>query len=406
MEDPGFRPLRLYLLAAAFVLLSIIVVSITSLLTSAEYVVGFSLAYYSGVSMIFLPCTFPLVLVIISLVGMMKEVKKGLLTALLYGLGVAISMSLIGLAMGGVGQLFGINKGTRVTWAVGGTAAVFLALSQLEILRTHFTSVDIGLGRLIRKNAIYLSSFLFGMALGDAGIGCPNPAFFVLMSYVASVRDIVQGAILGFLHGMGRATPLLFFGIVAMLGGAAASRRSLIARKASLNTIFNYVFLAIGAFFLSIAIFGGWWCNSSIHHIWDSLIVSLGGYRISEQAAPHAKLEEVTVGWPLGPWLITAIVVGTFILHELKAKSKRREAAGMSGENLLLVISAFTMVLVVSIAYMPLASLLLIAEHEIAMADAGVLSLLAFGVGAALLKLVSRKREVMQAARVPTETSH
>ena len=57
-----------------------------------------------------------------------------------------------------------------------------------------------------------------GLFLGNAGVGCPNPAFYVLLTYIASVGSVVTGGWLAFIHGVGRATPLIFLAILGLVG--------------------------------------------------------------------------------------------------------------------------------------------------------------------------------------------
>ncbi|MBI4561403.1 MAG: hypothetical protein HY724_05110 [Candidatus Rokubacteria bacterium] len=54
-----------------------------------------------------------------------------------------------------------------------------------------------------------------GLLLGNAGIGCPNPAFYVLLSGIAGSGNPATGVTYGLIHGIGRATPLLALSILA-----------------------------------------------------------------------------------------------------------------------------------------------------------------------------------------------
>ena len=76
----------------AFIVFSIIVVGLFSFLTDPSQAVGYSLSYVGGLSMIFLPCTLPLALVIVPIV-LRESAKKGLLMALAFGVGMMITFS-------------------------------------------------------------------------------------------------------------------------------------------------------------------------------------------------------------------------------------------------------------------------------------------------------------------------
>ena len=67
------------------------------------------LAYLAGLSMIILPCTLPLVFIIIPL-SMGKGGKKGLVMALLFGLGLTITIMFYGLGIGAIGQTADLDQ--------------------------------------------------------------------------------------------------------------------------------------------------------------------------------------------------------------------------------------------------------------------------------------------------------
>lgn len=117
---------KIGLVSIAFILFSIILLGLFYL-TRSDQVVGLTLSYAAGLSMIFLPCTLPLAFIIVPLT-MREAPQKGLLMAILFGLGVAITLSLYGVLMALVGQYLGLDKATRVmfTMSRGSSASVWL----------------------------------------------------------------------------------------------------------------------------------------------------------------------------------------------------------------------------------------------------------------------------------------
>ncbi len=316
----GFGNIRIALAFFAFLLFSVIILAFFSLITT-EFTPGYALAFFSGISMIVLPCTFPMVLVVVPM-AVKHGYKKGLLVALAFGLGVTISMATVGIFMGGLGQVFGMNQSVRVVFGIAGTLAYLLGLSELGLFNIRFTGIDIGIGRGVPKHSMYIAAFLFGLALGDAGIGCPNPAFYVLIGYIASSASMVQGAILGFLHGLGRATPLIFLVILALLG--ANSIGFFLKKREALNNFMSFTFLGIGAFFASLALFGGWWGHSFLHVTWDKIIAGSLGTKIAEAGVEFAHTHPVAFGWPLAPWFIL-FAVGVPLIFYFRPKKKEDE---------------------------------------------------------------------------------
>lgn len=96
------RRLRTYLVILGALLFSVILVTFFYLRTTPAQTATLTLSYAAGVSMIFLPCTFPLVFVIIPL-SMGKGAHKGLMMSLLFGLGLTITITLYSVAVALIG---------------------------------------------------------------------------------------------------------------------------------------------------------------------------------------------------------------------------------------------------------------------------------------------------------------
>jgi len=90
------------------------------------------IAYLAGLSMIILPCTLPLVFIIIPL-SMGKGGKKGLSMALLFGAGLTITISLYGIGIGAVGQTADLDDISGYMFLIAGIAAFVFGLSQLKL---------------------------------------------------------------------------------------------------------------------------------------------------------------------------------------------------------------------------------------------------------------------------------
>src|SRR3989338_9103032 len=94
--------LKIWLTVAAFVLFSLLAIGLFSIWTSPEFTPGYSLAFLAGISMIFLPCTFPLIFIIVPL-ALSRRAGKGLTMALLFGAGLTLTFTLYGMALGWLG---------------------------------------------------------------------------------------------------------------------------------------------------------------------------------------------------------------------------------------------------------------------------------------------------------------
>lgn len=216
------------------------------------------LAFAAGLSMIVLPCTLPLVFIIVPLAAG-KDYKKGLLMALLFGLGLTLTITLYGVAMALAGKIFGIAAATPVLLVIAGTAAYLFGLSELNIFNIRIPFAANIMPRSLQQRGDYIKSFSLGLLLGNAGIGCPNPLFYVLLLYIAGTANIGSGALLGFVHGAGRALPIILLTVLSMFGIQAT--RVLSEKRFAIEKVTTWLLILIGAFLIPAGVFNlrGWW---------------------------------------------------------------------------------------------------------------------------------------------------
>lgn len=284
MSDRGKK----WLTVIAFILFSVLLVGGFYLFTTPGQTVNLTFAYVVGLSMIVLPCTLPLAFVIVPL-AMGKGPKKGLLMALSFGLGLSITLAIYGLFIGFVGQALGLEGAvgsastvSRVLFIIGGLAAFVFGLSELKLIKFKIPSYSGSYPRVIQKQGDYLKAFFLGLFLGNAGVGCPNPLFYVLLGDIALTGSMVTGAWLGFVHGVGRATPLIFLAILGILGVNAVSN---IASKTELVTKITGVSLVIlGAFIFISGTSHQWYEKSFVHQGWNQVVQMVTGGEESQIA--------------------------------------------------------------------------------------------------------------------------
>ncbi len=216
------------------------------------------LAFTSGLTMIILPCTLPLVFIIVPLAAS-KEYKKGFIMALLFGLGLSLTISLYGIAMAYFGQIFGIKAATPFVLTIAGLAAYVFGISSLGIISIRLPFFSSIAPTFIQEQNDYIKSFSLGLLLGNAGIGCPNPLFYVLLLYIAGTANIASGFAIGLIHGLGRALPIILITILAMFGVQAT--QVLISSRTFIEKITAWILILIGTFLIPAGIFNlrGWW---------------------------------------------------------------------------------------------------------------------------------------------------
>jgi len=252
------------------VLLAVIVFGLFFLAGSTAGTTSLLLSYAAGLSMIFLPCTLPLAFIIVPMT-MGQKPKKGLIMALLFGLGVSITLAFYGTLTASVGSFLGVDKATRIMFTLAGLAALIFGLSELKLINFIMPGFSGAMPAWIQRRKDYAKIFFMGIFLGNAGVGCPNPAFYILLTYIASVGSISTGAWLAFIHGIGRATPLIFLAILGLLGVNALGWIK--NKKASVDKVMGWGLVLVGTFIFAFGFFGmAWWEEGPIHIVWNNAI--------------------------------------------------------------------------------------------------------------------------------------
>jgi len=228
------------------------------------------MAYLAGLSMIILPCTLPLVFIIIPL-SMGKGAKKGLGMALLFGAGLTITISFYGIGIGALGHTADLDQISSYMFLIAGIAAFIFGMSQLKLFELKLPTYS-GTPSFIQNRGDYSKSFFMGLLLGNAGVGCPNPMFYWLLIYIAGTGSVEIGASLGAVHGIGRAIPLILLSILAIVGVNAT--KGITTNREKIENLTGWMLIVIGAFLIINGIPGGheWYESTFIHIAWNNLV--------------------------------------------------------------------------------------------------------------------------------------
>jgi cytochrome c-type biogenesis protein len=339
-------PTRIGFSFAVVGLLSLTVLGLAWLLTSPWQIVGVAFSYTSGLSMILLPCTLPAVLVIVPL-AMGKGPAKGVTMALLFALGMMLTLAVYGLIVAIFGKVFYLDQVTFLMWLIAALAAYVFGLYELGAISLPLPSFAIpGVPRW----GDYARSFVFGVLLGNAGIGCPNPAFYVLLTYIAGSASVETGATLGFVHGFGRVVPLLAIVLLALLGTDV--RAQLAAAREKLQAVVGWSLVVFALVLLPKPLFGHvWWEASLFHEGWQRGVMATLGERIAESRAAEEALAAQNVIEPfLGflipthelqiylPWLLIGLLFSAALI--LRRRHLGRGLSGSFGYSTLAVTAA------------------------------------------------------------------
>lgn len=273
--------------------------------------------------MILLPCTLPLVFVIVPLT-MGKGYKKGLIMAVLFGIGVSITLALYGVGMALVGQYLGDDVATQSMWGIAGVASYIFGLSALGLITWKAPAYSGALPNFMNQGD-YIKPLFFGLLLGNAGIGCPCPHWYVILLGIGALGDPVYGAYMGFVHGLGRATPVIAIAILGMLGVNATA--ALVKRKDTIDKLMGWALVFFGSYFLVfMALAHGWYQNSIIHVTWEKVLTAIGGKTISEIHPPYPRQFHQELLEPLkpyAPWIFLALLLIPIVWYKLKRRNER-----------------------------------------------------------------------------------
>jgi len=317
----------------------IFVIGLFFLFATPTLAPGLALAFLAGLTMIFLPCTLPMAFVIVPLT-LGKNPKKGFFMAVSFGLGLALTLSFYGVFIAFLGKIIGLSKATQLLLIFGGGTAFIFGLSEIRLLKFRLPAYSGKFPSFIQKQGDYIKTFLLGLFLGNAGVGCPNPAFYVLMGYIATVGDLFNGWFLGFIHGVGRAVPLIFLAILGILGINATSKVA--GKQETIERYMGWILIFIGAFILTFGIFGhDWFVLSGTHTAWEAIIRTIGGTNFTENILQHqhrliAGQDFIKFGnfFFLG---LIAVTMLTFIVKNKPSKKHLKIILGMFAAVILFI---------------------------------------------------------------------
>ncbi len=310
-----------------FILFSLIFVGVIFSVTSELAVEGKEhtsfltwtiIAYVAGLSMIVLPCTLPLVFIIVPM-SMGHGYKKGLSMALLFGAGLTITITLYGFAVALLGQTASLDQISTIMFLIAGIAAFLFGLSQLKLIKLKMPAYS-GTPKFIQNRGEYSKSFFMGMLLGNAGVGCPNPLFYWLLIYIAGTGSIEIGASLGVIHGVGRAIPLIFMSVLAIIGINAT--KGLTAKRISIEKATGFMLIVIGAFLIINGLPEGheWYEETFVHKGWNTLVaVSPIPAEFEMDEHEHEYGEEISKDYI--PILLLTLIIVPIIWYKI---SKRK----------------------------------------------------------------------------------
>ncbi|MBI2096908.1 MAG: hypothetical protein HYT40_02010, partial [Candidatus Sungbacteria bacterium] len=185
----------------------------------------------------------------------------------------------------------------RWMFGIAGAMAFVFGLSELKLIVFRLPFMAKVLPTSLQKSGDYSKSFFMGLFLGNAGVGCPNPAFYVLLTYIATAGTVSDGVLLGVVHGLGRATPLIFLVILAILGINTVDWVSRSQEK--VERVMAWGLIGIGAYLFQYLPFKmAFWEGSIFHVVWNDIVTRM-------------------------PWVLIGLMVGAVAIWDALLQRKK-----------------------------------------------------------------------------------
>ncbi len=321
------------LLVSSFILFSFIFIGLIFFLSfnynadnNLSYSVWIIIAYIAGLSMIVLPCTMPLVFIIIPL-SSGSGYKKGFIMSLLFGFGLIITITLYSATIAEVGNITSLHSISTVIFFASGIVAFLFGLVQLNLINLRLPTYS-GVPKFIQECGDYGKSFFMGLLLGNVGVGCPNPMFYWLLVHIAGTGSLETGTVLGLVHGVGRAVPLIFISIITIIG--INIKKTLIEKRNTIETVTGFMLVIVGSFLIINGIPGGheWYEETVVHKLWNNTIenLSLPSELVTNV---HAHKHDTAVPKEIIPIILLILVCTPFIFY-----MKARKCSNVDGKSI------------------------------------------------------------------------
>ena len=205
-------------------------------------------AFAGGVLAGLSPCIYPMLPIVSAYVGSRSNGKRSRLSSFLislaYVVGMALVYSLLGMVAALTGSMFGRISTSPWALLVVANILILFALNILEVIPfpTWFS------GRTTEPATGGVpGAFLIGAASGVVASPCTTPVLFGLLTFVATSRSVVYGAVLLFAFSMGMGILLIIIGTFSGL----ASRLPRPGRwMVAVKKVLGLLLLGLGEYYL------------------------------------------------------------------------------------------------------------------------------------------------------------
>ncbi|MFQ5998508.1 MAG: cytochrome c biogenesis CcdA family protein, partial [Candidatus Bathyarchaeia archaeon] len=250
-----------------FALEFLLVVPLREQIALSGVTLGVAVAFLAGVSMIALPCGYPLLFTLTPQSARMSS-KHWLASLGFFAIGIGTAMAIVGIIVSLIGGLFldtllTANPIPRVSTAAVvygaiGLIALLMAVRSLGFLGSFkipgFDNLtQLLTGKVANIGRGYKQMLSFGALYGGGmSAGCPVPVYWGLLFWAALVGNVGFGALLLGVHGLGYVAPLIPIGILVHMGFGKWVQRGLSKRGPLVESMMTGGLIAFGVFMIMV----------------------------------------------------------------------------------------------------------------------------------------------------------
>ena len=239
--------------------------SVTAGRSGPAVVAAMAISLGIGASMVVMPCGFPAVFAIPTILGGEHSTAGRLRVLAAFAIGAVAPMAVAGLLLGVVGsgiwELIGSPHSRQlfaaVLYSLLGLVAIAYALTEFGLLNLRGVFARAGGPSLPGEQAPARRSLVLGATFGAGlGIACPMPTYYALIGWVVVAASPWYGATLLAAYGLGRVLVPVVLGLLIVAGGSrrGVSRR-LVAAHDRVRWASGAVMAGLGVFLVTL--FGG-----------------------------------------------------------------------------------------------------------------------------------------------------
>ncbi|MFH1245387.1 MAG: cytochrome c biogenesis protein CcdA [Candidatus Omnitrophota bacterium] len=180
------------------------------------------IVFIGGLAASFTPCVFPLIPLLIGVLGSARHLSRGrsFILAFSYVLGMAVTYAILGMAAALTGKIFGRIQSSPPAQLLVGNVIILFGLALLDVIPLPvFLLNKAGAGKVSKTTSIP-GVLVMGMASGLAAAPCVAAVSGALLTYVAASQNVILGFTLLFTFAVGLGAVLLLVGtFTGMLTG-------------------------------------------------------------------------------------------------------------------------------------------------------------------------------------------